>query len=117
MFLRTILLSVALLCLIGIAPAQTELSDVATWAVDVGLSYSIIPNVTYSVANNYECKLDAYIRKGADTPVPTVISIHGGVWSTVSQRSLSRLRLWRIAGWHSGGYSKTQRNMDLTPPG
>ncbi|MGB2959280.1 MAG: alpha/beta hydrolase [Bacteroidota bacterium] len=80
MFLRTIILAVAFLTFVGTAPAQTELSDVATWTVDINQNYSTIPNVTYSVANNYECKLDAYVRKGADAPVPTVVSIHGGGW-------------------------------------
>jgi acetyl esterase/lipase len=80
MLLRTITLAVAFLTLTVSTPAQNELSELATWTVDIGRTYSIIPNVTYSVASNYECKLDAYVRKGADGPVPTVVNIHGGGW-------------------------------------
>jgi len=80
MVFRIAVFALAFLSLIRIAPAQTELSDVALWTVDVGRDYSILPNVTYSVANNYECKLDAYVRKAADGPTPTVVHIHGGGW-------------------------------------
>ena len=77
---RTVIFFLAFLTFTGIARGQTELSDVATWAVDLGRDYSIIPNITYSTANNYDCKLDAYVRKGTGGPTPTVIHIHGGGW-------------------------------------
>jgi acetyl esterase/lipase len=44
------------------------------------MDYSITPNVVYSVASNYECKLDVYARRGAPAPVPVVVFIHGGGW-------------------------------------
>jgi acetyl esterase/lipase len=60
--------------------AQDSLSATAAWTVSVLQDYSVVPNVTYSVASNYECKLDAYVRRGTTEPVPTVVYIHGGGW-------------------------------------
>jgi acetyl esterase/lipase len=44
------------------------------------MNYTVTPNVVYSVANNYECKLDVYTRNPRGTVAPTVIIIHGGGW-------------------------------------
>jgi acetyl esterase/lipase len=79
--LKRILLAVLiLLSLNSVATAQTELSDIATWTVDVYRDYGITPNITYSTASNYECKLDVYARRNTESPSPTVIVIHGGGW-------------------------------------
>lgn len=51
--------------------------------------YSVTPNVTYLTANNYEAKLDVYRRRGVDTPLPTVISIHGGGWVNGTKEATS----------------------------
>jgi acetyl esterase/lipase len=40
----------------------------------------IYPNITYSVASNYQCKLDVYALQSTKGPVPTVVYIHGGGW-------------------------------------
>lgn len=71
-----------LVCLLGLpsVQAQTPPPDVATWTVDLSQNYSILANVTYATADNFECKLDAYVRKGSPAPVPTVVHIHGGGW-------------------------------------
>jgi acetyl esterase/lipase len=60
--------------------AQQKLPETAAWTVDVTQNYSVVPNVTYSTANGYECKLDAYVRRGTGSPTPTVVYIHGGGW-------------------------------------
>jgi acetyl esterase/lipase len=60
--------------------AQTPGGDGFGWSLDLPQHYSIVPNITYSTADNYDCKLDAYIRKGTTAPVPVVLSIHGGGW-------------------------------------
>jgi acetyl esterase/lipase len=74
-------LLVVLLCLVVVGgPAQTKLSEAATWAVDLLQTTYIVPNITYSTANNYDCKLDVYARRSTSGPVPTVIHIHGGGW-------------------------------------
>jgi acetyl esterase/lipase len=64
----------------SVSSAQTPSQDEFGWAVDLSLNYSIVPNVTYATADNFDCKLDAYVRKGSTTPVPTVVYIHGGGW-------------------------------------
>ena len=61
-------------------PAQTQPVDSVSWTLNVMQSTYIIPNVTYAVASNYECKLDVYARRGQPGPVPTVVVIHGGGW-------------------------------------
>jgi acetyl esterase/lipase len=43
--------------------------------------YRIVPNVTYLTASNYEAKLDLYVTRNADKPLPTMIFIHGGGWT------------------------------------
>ncbi len=43
-------------------------------------NYRVVPNITYAVADNYECKLDVYARRTPAVMMPTVISIHGGGW-------------------------------------
>lgn len=76
------LCSLAFLCYVAfLAPAQTPQSpDPTAWALDLMQSVSITPNITYSVASGYECKLDVYSLGGKTGPVPTVILIHGGGW-------------------------------------
>ncbi|MBE0657292.1 MAG: alpha/beta hydrolase [Bryobacteraceae bacterium] len=71
MFMR---IAVLFIVLAAAALAQ-GLDTVRIWN-----QYSVTPNVTYLTANNYEAKLDVYRRRGVDTPLPTVISIHGGGW-------------------------------------
>jgi acetyl esterase/lipase len=79
--LRTIAFLILLLPLAGFAQEGTTPS-VDEWALALGRDYSILPNVTYAVAEGVECKLDAFIRRSADGPVPTLIHIHGGGWVT-----------------------------------
>jgi acetyl esterase/lipase len=40
-----------------------------------------LPNVTYLTSSNYESKLDLYVTRTADKPLPTLIWIHGGGWT------------------------------------
>lgn len=53
-------------------------SGTAAWTAQLSSQYRVTTNITYSVASNYECKLDVYARSGA--PAPTLIYIHGGGW-------------------------------------
>jgi len=59
---------------------QQKLNETAAWTVDVLQNYRVVPNITYAVTNNYECKLDVYARRTVEVVTPTVISIHGGGW-------------------------------------
>lgn len=72
-------LAVSLLCLLAV-PLHGQLSETAAWTADLVNNYRVVPNITYSVANNYECKLDVYARRNVSGPVPTVLHIHGGGW-------------------------------------
>ncbi len=62
----------------SIASAQESVSPALDAAIDYEFNYFVVPNVVYSTASNYECKLDAYVRNGASSPVAIVI--HGGGW-------------------------------------
>jgi acetyl esterase/lipase len=64
-----------------------QLSETAAWSVDLASRYRVVPNITYSVANNFECKLDVYATRNASVPVPTVIFIHGGGWVVENKES------------------------------
>lgn len=59
---------------------QSTADTTTSWLVDVLMNYSVVPNITYSTADNYECKLDLYARRNSPTPVPVVVFIHGGGW-------------------------------------
>lgn len=78
------------LLLIVVPPGygQDQLTGEPASTVDLLMNYSVIPNVTYTVGDNVECKLDAYVRRGPDTgPFPTVVLIHGGGWVAGTKES------------------------------
>src|SRR2546430_16639044 len=51
------------------------------YSTSITAAYRVTPNITYLTANNYEAKLDVYMRADATTPQPTMIWIHGGGWT------------------------------------
>jgi len=67
-----------LVSLVGTANAQNR--DLGSWTYNAVNEYRVVPNITYSVANNFECKLDVYARRNPGPPTPTVLYIHGGGW-------------------------------------
>jgi acetyl esterase/lipase len=69
-------LSLASFAALGQPPPEAA----PAWPVDIKLDYSVVPNVTYSVANDYSCKLDVYARNPRGTLAPTVMYIPGGGW-------------------------------------
>jgi acetyl esterase/lipase len=81
--------------------AFAQLSPQATWATHAANEYQIFPNITYSVNNNYESKLDVYKRRDASVPQPTLIWIHGGGWTGGSKESaVMSLMPWFEMGWN-----------------
>jgi len=77
-----------------------QLPPAATWAVHLANEFQITPNITYLTANNYEAKLDVYARRGASSPQPTLIWIHGGGWVGGSKdSSLPQFAPWLEMGW------------------
>jgi acetyl esterase/lipase len=72
-----------LLCLAFLlhpAIAQPQTTPGFAWSVDLQQNYWIFPNIVYSVANNFECRLDVYSYRGTKERTPTVVLIHGGGW-------------------------------------
>lgn len=76
--LRFLLPLFLLLALAGASSAQ--LSNDERAAVLLYHGYEVVPNITYSIANNYESKLDLYRPRDAKAPTPVVMIIHGGGW-------------------------------------
>ena len=75
------ILGIALLLFCFAAPAvEAQLSEGERAAVLLAHDYQVEANIKYSVANNYESKLDLYKPAAAKTPVPVVMMIHGGGW-------------------------------------
>jgi len=94
--MKRLLLTLLLVC----SPALYA-QTVASWPVDLKLAYVAVPNITYSVASNYECKLDVYLRTPRGTVAPTVIHIHGGGWvGGTKEGALFDLLPWLEMGFH-----------------
>jgi len=84
-----------------LAPALHAQTVFPPWTVDLKLAYGVVPNVTYSVASNYECKLDVYCRNPRGAPAPTVIYIHGGGWvAGTKEGALFDLLPWFALGFN-----------------
>ena len=64
--------------LVGTVNAQNR--DPGSWTYNAVNEYRVMSNITYSTANNFECKLDVYARRNPGPPTPTVIYVHGGGW-------------------------------------
>jgi len=75
----------------SIAHAQSGISPELEAAIHYEFDYRVVPNIVYSTASNYQCKLDAYVRPGQMSPVAIVI--HGGGWvaGTKEDRTLECL--------------------------
>lgn len=75
-------LTLLVLALLTFAPSPARAQEAGgnDWADGIGSEYDVMPNMTYSRANNAELKLDLYLPKDRKTPVPTVMFIHGGGW-------------------------------------
>jgi acetyl esterase/lipase len=90
-----------LLITAALQPLAAQLSPSAAWAAHAANEYQVIPNVTYLTASNFEAKLDVYQRRGAATPQPTLIYMHGGFWAAgTKEGSLMSLVPWLEMGWN-----------------
>ncbi len=77
---------------------RLDLLDITTNPVDdlltrILYNCEIVSNLTYAVAGNYDCKLDLWLPKDADGPVPTLIYLHGGGWVSGLRQEFSLLFL------------------------
>src|SRR4030095_13144235 len=57
---------------------QARASGPDKWPDYASSDYDILPNITYSIANNTELKLDLYLPKNRSVPNPTLMLFHGG---------------------------------------
>jgi acetyl esterase/lipase len=97
---KTPILASLLLAMLG-QPGFAQLSPSASWAAHAANDYQVIPNVTYLTASNFEAKMDIYQRRGATSPQPTVIYMHGGFWvAGTKEGSLMALVPWLEMGWN-----------------
>ncbi|MCI0349926.1 MAG: alpha/beta hydrolase [Acidobacteriales bacterium] len=78
--------AILLLCL-TVTAAHAQLTEAERAAVLIGHDYGVEPNITYSVANNYESKLDIYLPRSPKKAVPVVMLIHGGGWVAGTKES------------------------------
>jgi acetyl esterase/lipase len=110
------ILALTLLFMAVPRPGSAQLSPAATWAAQFSNNYTVTPNVTYLVANNYEAKLDIYARRNTTGPQPTLIHIHGGGWTGGTKESgLSFLMPWFEMGWNVVNVEYRLARVSLAP--
>jgi len=68
------------------------------WAVRFENEYRIVPNLTYLTASNYDAKLDLYVTRTPDKPLPTLIWIHGGGWTGGTKESYAGIPAYLAMG-------------------
>ena len=68
------------------------------WAVRFENEYRIVPNLTYLTASNYDAKLDLYVTRTPDKPLPTLIWIHGGGWTGGTKDSYAGIPAYLAMG-------------------
>jgi acetyl esterase/lipase/peptidoglycan/xylan/chitin deacetylase (PgdA/CDA1 family) len=70
------------------------------WPDYASADYDILPNITYSIANNTELKLDLYLPKDRRAPNPTLMLFHGGGWvEGQKERNVFQLLPYLSLGW------------------
>ena len=74
------MLRITFIFALALGSGYAQLSPSATWAVESQNHYAIRPNIVYGVQNNFETKLDVYMRRDVSGPQPTLMFIHGGGW-------------------------------------
>lgn len=57
-----------------------QAQDTPSWTYNAVNDIRVVPNIVYSTANGYDCKLDVYARRNPKEPRPTVVYFHGGGW-------------------------------------
>jgi len=81
----------------GASQASKEARETKSFSVDnrigstfwITQNYVVIPNITYSVAQNHQSKLDVYRPVYTNSPVPVVVNIHGGGWVNGTKEDVS----------------------------
>src|SRR5262245_23646787 len=82
------------------SPAQAQAPGPDKWVDYASADYDILPNITYSIANNTELKLDLYLPKDRRAPNPTLMLFHGGGWvDGAKERNVFQLLPYLSLGW------------------
>jgi acetyl esterase/lipase len=84
-----------LLVMSSVASAQ---DSPLAWAARLESDYRIVPNITYLTASNYEAKLDLYVTRTPEKPLPTLIWIHGGGWTGGTKESYAGIPAYLAMG-------------------
>jgi acetyl esterase/lipase len=93
---RLMIASILLVLASGTAPVAQD-SPLA-WAVRFENEYRIVPNITYLTASNYDAKLDLYVTRTPEKPLPTLIWIHGGGWTGGTKESYAGIPAYLAMG-------------------
>jgi len=97
LFLSSLIICLSVFCPV-FAKAQSSVAD--KWVDYASGEYDIIPNITYSTANNTENKLDLYLPRNRSTPLPTLVLFHGGGWvAGEKERNVFQLLPYLSLGW------------------
>ena len=92
--------AVILLALCAASFGQSQTAGPEKWTDYASGDYEILPNVTYSIANNTELKLDLYLPRNRAEPKPTLILFHGGGWvDGQKERNVFQLLPYLSMGW------------------
>jgi len=87
--------------LVTAAPAMAQLSPSASWAAQAAAQYTVNANLTYRNASNQQLKMDVYYRRGATSPQPTLVYMHGGFWvAGAKETAIVGLLPWMEMGWN-----------------
>lgn len=77
---RSVALSILSFLVISLSTSEVRSQGTDSWTSNAVNGYRITPNIIYSTANGYDCKLDVYARNNPGVQTPTVMFIHGGGW-------------------------------------
>jgi len=98
-FFLIVLNLTVLLCLPS-AAAQSKTPNAENWADWAFADYDITPDITYSIANNTELKLDLYLPRNRENAVPVLLLFHGGGWvGGQKERNVFQLLPYLSMGW------------------
>src|SRR5437867_7037357 len=93
--MKQLLMALLVSAVSSVAAAQ---DSPLAWAARLENSYRIVPNVTYLTASNWDAKLDLYVTRTPDKPLPTLIWIHGGGWTGGTKESFSGIPAYLTMG-------------------
>jgi acetyl esterase/lipase len=98
--LQTLARGVILVALCANCFGQSQAPGADKWTDYASGDYEILPNVTYSIANNTELKLDLYLPRNRTEPKPTLILFHGGGWvDGQKEKNVFQLLPYLSMGW------------------